>query len=277
MSILVGIKIAVIAFFAEYIDSSLGMGYGTILTPVLLLMGFKPLEIVPAVLLSEFLTGLLAGFTHHRMGNVNFRPESTNVVFIAKKIREFGCRQSLSKGLSKHLKIALLLSVCSIIGTISAVLIAIRLSKAWMMAFIGCIILAMGLVILFTFNKNYKFSWKKITILGLIASFNKGLSGGGYGPIVTGGQLLAGVEAKSSIGITSLAEGLTCLVGVMTYLIMFPHLTLRIAPYNVIGALLAVPLAGLSVKIIEEKKLKLIIGIITTILGILTITKTLSP
>jgi len=63
-----GIKIALIAFLAEYVDSSLGMGYGTILTPVLLLMGFKPLEVVPAVLLSEFATGLLAGFTHHKLG-----------------------------------------------------------------------------------------------------------------------------------------------------------------------------------------------------------------
>lgn len=80
MSITIGIKIAVIAFFAEYIDSSLGMGYGTILTPILLLMNFQPLEVIPAALLSEFITGLVAGFTHHKIGNVNFKPKSTNII-----------------------------------------------------------------------------------------------------------------------------------------------------------------------------------------------------
>ncbi|MBA3064617.1 sulfite exporter TauE/SafE family protein, partial [Candidatus Woesearchaeota archaeon] len=69
----IGITIAIIAFFAEYIDSTLGMGYGTILTPLLLLFGFNPLQVVPAVLLSELITGLLAGFTHHKAGNVNFK------------------------------------------------------------------------------------------------------------------------------------------------------------------------------------------------------------
>jgi len=50
-------------------------------------------------------------------------------------------------------------------------------------------VLLIEIFILITINRNYRFSWKKITVLGLIASFNKGISGGGYGPVVTGGQL----------------------------------------------------------------------------------------
>ena len=60
------------AHLCEYVDSSLGMGYGTTLTPVLLLAGFEPLQIVPAVLLSEFVTGLAAGLLHHHEGNIDF-------------------------------------------------------------------------------------------------------------------------------------------------------------------------------------------------------------
>lgn len=253
MPLLTGIQIAVIAFFAEYVDSSLGMGYGTILTPLLLLMGFNPLEVVPAVLLSEFVTGILAGFTHHRAGNVDFKPNIS------------GC--------PIHLKIALLLGVCSVAGTISAVFLSIKLPKAYLTMAIGCIIFIVGIVILATLNKNYRFSWRKIMILGLTASFNKGLSGGGYGPLITGGQLLSGVEAKSTIGITSLAEGLTCMVGFITYLIAVPHLDLKIAPYNITGAILAVPLAAISVKRINENKMRLVIGVLTAILGILCIIK----
>ena len=52
---LVGLCIAFIAFLAEYVDSTLGMGYGTTLTPVLLLMGYEPMQVVPAVLLSNYL------------------------------------------------------------------------------------------------------------------------------------------------------------------------------------------------------------------------------
>jgi len=40
-----------------------------------------------------------------------------------------------------------------------------------------------------------------------------GLSGGGYGPLVTSGQVIFGVPAKSAVAITSLAEGITCLAG----------------------------------------------------------------
>jgi uncharacterized membrane protein YfcA len=46
------------------------MGYGTTLTPVVLLLGFEPLHVVPAVLLSEFVTGLVAAGFHHKVGNV---------------------------------------------------------------------------------------------------------------------------------------------------------------------------------------------------------------
>ena len=60
------IALIVTAFLCEYVDSTLGMGYGTILTPVLLAVGFNPLQIVPAVLLSELISGVLAGILHHR-------------------------------------------------------------------------------------------------------------------------------------------------------------------------------------------------------------------
>ncbi len=63
----------VAALVCEYIDSALGMGYGTTLTPVLLLCGFDPLQIVPAVLLSEFSTGLVATITVRRMPETTVR------------------------------------------------------------------------------------------------------------------------------------------------------------------------------------------------------------
>jgi len=44
------LQIIPLPFLCEFIDSSLGMGYGTILSPILLLMGFVALGIVIIVL-----------------------------------------------------------------------------------------------------------------------------------------------------------------------------------------------------------------------------------
>jgi uncharacterized membrane protein YfcA len=46
------LPVVILAFFLEVVDASIGMGYGTLLTPVLLMIGFDPLQVVPAVLVS---------------------------------------------------------------------------------------------------------------------------------------------------------------------------------------------------------------------------------
>ena len=50
MSIVQIILIISAAFVCEMIDSSLGMLYGTILSPVLTIVGFDPLVVVPSIL-----------------------------------------------------------------------------------------------------------------------------------------------------------------------------------------------------------------------------------
>ncbi|MCK4330745.1 sulfite exporter TauE/SafE family protein [candidate division WOR-3 bacterium] len=268
------ISIAFLAFFCEYIDSTLGMGYGTTLTPVLLIIGFAPMQIVPAVLLSELISGLLAGFFHQKVGNVNLRPKSFNIADIVKKLKTLGYIESFKRGIPIHLKITLVLALCSIVGTIVAVFVAVNIPKFWLKLYIGCLVLVMGLIILATLNKSFSFSWRKIIGLGLLASFNKGLSGGGYGPVVTSGQILSGVESKSAVGITSVAEGLTCFVGVITYMLVAKNsIDWKLAPLIIIGAVLSVPLSAISVKRVGAKRLKLAIAILTIGLGIFTIIK----
>ena len=271
------ISLIICAFLCEYLDSTLGMGYGTTLTPVFLLMGFSPIQVVPAILLSELITGLLAGIFHHHEGNVDLKPKSADIFKITKMLSPLGYIESFKKTVPLHLKVALLLAVCSILGTVAAVFVAVNIPKFWLKLYIGFLVLSMGIVILVCFNRNFKFSWKKISLLGLIASFNKGMSGGGYGPVVTGGQVLSGIEGKSAVGITSLAEGLTCLVGVIAYVLISKNpIDWKLAPFIITGAVLSVPLSAKSVKLISEKKLKLAIALLTITLGILTIVKTIT-
>lgn len=265
-------SLIILAFIFEYIDSTLGMGYGTTLTPILLILGYSPLQIVPVILISELITGLLASFFHHREGNANFKPKDIKLSAIIEIIKSIGYAEVFKRTIPLHLKVALLLALCSIVGTITAVLIAISIPSLWIKFYISFIVLFMGIIIIVTINKRFTFSWKKIIGLGLIASFNKGISGGGYGPIITGGQILSGVEGKSAVGITSLAEGLTCAVGIITYILAAKKpLDLRLAPFIILGAVLSVPLSAKSVKNLSEKKLKIAIAVLTMILGVYTL------
>ncbi len=269
------IIIMLLAFVCEYVDSTLGMGYGTTLTPLFLLMGFGPHENVPAILVSELCSGLLAGICHHAEGNVNFRPNNTAFLRFHEIIHPVKYYRTLRQSLPMHLKIALLFGVCSAIGAVAAVYVAVNIPKFWLKMYIGVLVLSMGLLILVFYKRTLKFSFAKITGMGLLASFNKGISGGGYGPVVTAGQVLSGVEGKSAVGITSLAESITCFVGVGMYLLIGKEVDWRLTPWIIIGAIASVPLSAKSVKFISERKLKLAIAFITILLGSYTIYNTL--
>lgn len=244
-----GLIIMVLALICEYVDSTLGMGYGTTLTPVLMMMGLDPLQIVPAVLFSELITGTLAAAAHHKIGNVNFRdPEIRNVT--------------------------LALALCSIVGAVVAVFIAVSIPPFYLKLYIGLLVAIMGITILWKRNSQSAFSWLKITLLGIVAAFNKGMSGGGYGPLVTSGQILSGVDGKKAVGITSLSEGITCLVGLTTFVILGESLiNWELAGFLVVGAVLSVPLSAISVKKLQLKKMTTMIGVATLILGLFTLWK----
>jgi len=238
-----------LAFLCEYMDSTLGMGYGTTLAPILLILGFEPLQVVPCILLSELVTGVMAGFIHHEFGNVNFSRESN------------------------HAKVALSLATCSILGSLVAVAIAFRLPSWALKTYISLLVLSMGGVILMTLNKDYPFSWKKIFILGSVAAFNKGISGGGYGPVVTGGQLLSGIKGNHAVGITSLAEGLTCMVGLAAYVIAGGVINWALAGPLALGGICSIPMSAWSVSKIQTRKMKIYIGVATLILGAFILVK----
>jgi uncharacterized membrane protein YfcA len=267
----VGLTVALMALAAEYVDSTLGMGYGTMLTPILLLMGFDALQVVPTVLLSELVTGLLAGATHHAFGNVDLKPRLAPLGFASGE----GLLRQVRTSLPPHLKVAMLLATLSVVGSVAAVTLAVSLPKFYLNLYIGTLITGVGLFILATLRRQIAFSWLRIQALGLLASFNKGMSGGGYGPLVTGGQILSGVEGRSAVGITSVAEAVTCMAGLGAYALAHKSPDWSMAPYMVVGAVLSVPFSALSVRKIGTKHLRAIIGVATLALGGLTLLKLL--
>lgn len=243
--------IVVLGFLFEVVDASIGMGYGTILTPVLLILGFDPFQVIPSVLVSQLSGDFLIALFHHKFGNVDF-----------------------SVG-SRHFKVAITLSILSLFGSMIAVIVSARLSKLILNLYIGTAFAITGLIVLVTKSREFRFSWIRLLSMGSIAAFNKGISGGGYGPIISSGQILSGVQVRSAIGIVSLAEGITCIAAVSTYLLIRTDIDWTLSILLSIGVVLSTPLAAFIVKKLESGKLKLAVGIATLLLGLTTIYRAL--
>ncbi len=240
-----------LCFACELIDSGLGMGYGTILTPSLIMLGYQPEDIVPTILFSELLSGFSASFFHNEIKNV-----------------ELGYR-------GKDLVSAGILVVGSLVGVTAGVFLAINIPKEVLKVAIGCVILTSGLFVILMSGRVIKYKKWKMAVLSSIASFNKAVSGGGYGPLVTSGQILSGVQSKAAVGITSFAEGFTCLLAVILFLGKGGFINLQIFIPMCAGALLSVPCSVFVISKAREDIFKIFLGVLTTIMGLLTLYKAL--
>ena len=243
--------IAVAALICEWIDSSLGMGYGTILSPLLLIFGFSPAEVVPAILITQAIGGFSASIFHHKQGNACF---------------------SLSKNeISEDLKTVFVITSLGVVATIIAAYIGTTIPKNILSGYIGFLVLIMGFFILLNFR--FVYSTGKMLIVGVVSAFNKGLSGGGFGPIVTGGQIVLGKEHKQAIACTTAAEPLICIAGFLTYLFLKGASGFSLMLALGAGAIIAGPIGALTTKKISRHKLRVIVGVLMLVLGVLTLLK----
>jgi uncharacterized membrane protein YfcA len=250
-----------LALICEFIDSSLGMLYGTILSPILILMGFNPLLVIPSILLTQAIGGLTASIFHNKLKNADFSFKNIIVGNILKKEP------------TQDLKIVLLITVLGVTAAIFSGLIAVNIPKEYLKTYIGIIVAVMGGIIIS--KKIFNFSWKKIMVIGILSAFNKAISGGGFGPVVTAGQIISGRKEKNAIGTTTLAEAPICIVGFLTY-----FLTKGIANWNLVfilgmGAFLGSIFGPFfTSKFKEDKKLKIVLGLLALTLGIFLILDT---
>lgn len=246
--------LCVIAFVCELIDSSIGMGYGTILSPLLLILDFGTCDAVPAILISQMIGGALAARQHHILGNAYFK--------------------KIDGKLSPDTKAVLIISVLGIFASLGAAYIGTHIIEKNTLNFIiGWLVLFMAFVLIMGFK--FEYTTGKMFILGIVSAFNKGLSGGGFGPLVTGGQVVMGKEHHAAVGVTTLAEVLICLVGFVSYLIYGSIGRWDLVAALCVGSALASG-AGpkATLKLSQKELLKKIIPIVLAVLGSLTILKT---
>ncbi|KYK32208.1 MAG: sulfite exporter TauE/SafE family protein [Theionarchaea archaeon] len=236
--------VIVVAFVLAFMDNTMGMGYGTLLTATLISLGFEPLQAVPAILLSGTINGLFISFAHHLTGNIDFDWRNT-----------------------PNLKIALFLAGLSIIGVVLSIFLALSLPQRTVKVYIGVVVISMGLLTVFRHKIHTKFSWKKLSLVGLLAAFNKTMTGGGYGPLATAGQIVSGINSKESVAITALSESITSVLAVIAYILTGVAFNRRLLVLLTTGALLSVPLSAYFVKNIGIRNHSRAIGIIAILLG----------
>ena len=240
--------ILILAFGCELIDSSQGMGYGTLMGPVLFLLGFDIFIIIPSILFAEMLTGFSSALFHHEMDN---------------------CKLGIKE---RNLRIVLFVSVLCIIAMIISIIIVLQIPQIFIEIYTGIMVMILGLVLLF--RKKAIFSWKKLEIISVIGAFNKAISGGGFGPIITAGQMLSGRNYKESIGTTKAAEFFVSLAGFFTFYIFYGISDYTLLKLLVISGTFATPFGAWGTKSIKsENKAKILIAILAISIGLILLFK----
>ncbi|SEH12198.1 hypothetical protein SAMN04487967_0699 [Natronorubrum sediminis] len=246
--------VVVIAFVFEGLDSSAGMGFGTALAPLLFILGYEPLQVVPILLLSEMLTGLVAGFVHNEFDNVHFELDPSND---ATKL------------------VALFATVGSVAVFTSIVLVyaAVELNTNLIKMYVGGVVVLMGASGLVRAKIGPSLTYRPKLLVGfaVLAGVNKGIGGGGYGPVITLGQLFSGVYEKSATAITTLSEGIVSLVGVITFFLITIHgvsIDPLLLPSIFVGGFLAAIFAPYLVRIVPNAVWRYVIPGYAFLIGI---------
>lgn len=185
------VLLGLVGFFAQLINSSLGMGYGVTSTTFLLLLGTSPALASATVNVSQVGSQLASGIAHWRLGNVDWA--------VVRRI-----------------------SVPGAVGAFAGAAFLSWLSTEVARPMVGGILLGLGCYILmrFTFwgtargNLGRPLRRRFLAPLGLVGGFMNSSGGGGWGPIGTSALLASGrIEPRMVIGSISAAEFAVVLSG----------------------------------------------------------------
>jgi uncharacterized membrane protein YfcA len=232
---------AIVGFFAQIIDGSLGMAFGATSSSLLLAFGVAPAVVSASIHISEIATTASSGISHWRFGNID-----------------------------KPLLVRLVIP-----GSISAFLGAAFLSSLngeALKPFISLFLFFMGIYIIFRFlfkvQPNEDHSKRKLSNLfliplGALAGFFDAVGGGGWGPINTPLLLSKkGYAPRKVIGTVSASEFAVTLCASLGFLLFLGWEQINwlwVAGFA-LGGVLAAPVAAWLVKVIPTYLLGVLVG-----------------
>jgi uncharacterized membrane protein YfcA len=245
--------VAALAFVFETVDSAGGMGFGTALAPLLFALGFLPLQVVPALLAVEAATGLLAGLLHHEFRNVelSWRPlnDATRSLLMIGGLGAAGAVASAAIGyFAAPLPERLVKTYVAILVIVMAGLI---LAHHWL-------------------RPHTTYRPRRLVAFAALAGINKGLGGGGFGPMITLGGIVAGIIEKSATAIAALAEGIVATFGLLAFLAIGAagvQVDFTLLPSLWLGAFPAAVLAPYAVRVLPNQVWKYLVPVYALVIG----------
>jgi uncharacterized membrane protein YfcA len=237
----------VVGFFAQFIDGTVGMGYGVLSGSLLIGIGVVPALASASVHTAEVFVSLFSGVSHLRFGNV----------------RKDWLR---------------LLVIPGVIGGIAGAYFVASIPGDAAKPYIAGFLLVMGIVILYRFVpkrtssssrlsaalSNPKFSSRKIVGLGLVAAFLDAAGGGGWGPIATPGLILTeNEEPRKVVGTVNLAEFFITIAIALTFFIVLgtEEYNWKMIGMLLLGGAIAAPLAAYLCKRMPPRILGILVGV----------------
>ena len=300
------ISVSILLVFISFAAASLSIGYGTAMASVLLILGFNPIDITASILFSESFSSVIASILHYLAGNLQMDRQSIHVMLTLSLCAIIGViisqvvRFNISQfALSLYIGIMILclgffilftkwkagqLPDCCPSGYLfpnhcneKGITIDTEQNDeeyGWGQKFATQSSFFQALQIFFCQELlGIEFCWWKLILFGLIAAFNKGLSGGGFGPIICGGQIVSGLNERTAMAITSTAEMTVSISGTIAYVITNGWMDWYLAIPLTIGSILSVPISVYATKHLKTQVLSLLIGLISIYFGTLYIVK----
>ncbi len=230
-----------IGFIAQFVDSAIGMAFGTLTSTLLLLVGIPPQTLSATVHTAEIFGGGASAFSHWRLGNID-------------------------RELLKKLAIPALIG--AVIGTLLLTLFNNETLKPWL----GLYFMMIGLMILM---KAWRPDWIAPVhihrrFLGFFGGLLDAFGGAGWGEFVSSGLILRGFEIRKSVGSMVTVEFMVSVVVTVVFVG-----TVGITNWPVIfalaaGAIAAAPLGAWACKVAPAKPLKIVVGLTITLIGLKT-------
>ncbi|HEU4450933.1 MAG TPA: sulfite exporter TauE/SafE family protein [Gaiellaceae bacterium] len=232
--------LAAVGFLAQLIDGSLGMAYGATSTTLVLAAGLSPAAASASVHLAELGTTAVAGLSHWRFGNVDWRT-----------VRRIG----VPGGVGAFLGAVLLSSISG------------DLAEPWMAG----ILLTIGAYVLVRFTlggppaprgRPYV-RLRYLVPLGFGAGFVDATGGGGWGPVATPTLIATGkLEPRKVIGSVDTSEFLVALLASAGFLLGLGSagIPFRYVLALLVGGVAAAPIAAWLVRFVTARLLGTAVG-----------------
>jgi siroheme synthase-like protein len=204
-------------FLAQFVDGSMGLGYGTISTTFLLAYGVSPAIVSSRVHSARVFSSGVSGYSHHRFGNINKKLFRTIVIpgvigaVLGATLAYFG------KEYSNYVRIPL----------------------SFYTIYLGYYIIRKAFARRKAGDKVRRAGW-----LASIGGFMDAFAGGGWGTLVTSTLISKRKNPRYVIGSVCLAEFFVVLASSITFFILLRSIPLIDIAGLIAGGIIAAPIAA---------------------------------